>query len=127
MEKFLDFRPDLRKSIGSGAKTDINLCWTCGACDAECPVNLATGRLRPQAIVRMANLGLLEELIEPARDLVLPDLSEMCERMSECRKAIGRYRICPDGNDLPGAGHLELLPTILEIVCMFSTRSLAGG
>ena len=56
--------PDLRKSIGSGAKTNTNLCWTCGSCDPECPMNVATGRLRPQKIVRLANLGLLEELMD---------------------------------------------------------------
>ena len=56
-----------RKSIEQGAKADINRCWTCGSCDFECPVNVATGRLRPQKIVRMANLGMLDELLhEPA-------------------------------------------------------------
>jgi len=76
MPKLLKYRvsrstvkPDagLRKSIEQGANADINRCWTCGSCDFECPVNVATGRLRPQKIVRMANLGMLEELLyEPA-------------------------------------------------------------
>jgi len=62
-------RPDasLRKFIEQGAKADIYRCWTCGSCDFECPVNAATGLLRPQSIVRMANLGMLDELLhEPA-------------------------------------------------------------
>lgn len=54
---------DLRELIEQGAKADFYSCWTCGSCDFECPVNLATGRLRPQKIVRMANLGLLDELL----------------------------------------------------------------
>jgi len=53
----------LRKRIHQGAKADIYLCWTCGSCDNECPINIATGRLRPQKIVRMANLGMLDELL----------------------------------------------------------------
>ena len=44
------------------SSADILRCWTCGSCDFECPVNIFTGRLRPQKIVRMANLGLLDEL-----------------------------------------------------------------
>ena len=39
------------------------MCWTCSTCDSECPVEIATNRLRPQRIVRFANLGLIEELI----------------------------------------------------------------
>jgi len=62
-------KPDAghRKLIEQGAQADINRCWTCGSCDFECPVNVATGQLRPQKIVRMANLGMLDELLyEPA-------------------------------------------------------------
>jgi heterodisulfide reductase subunit C2 len=76
MPKLLKFKgsnstlkPDAghRKLIEQGAQADINRCWTCGSCDFECPVNVATGQLRPQKIVRMANLGLLDELLyEPA-------------------------------------------------------------
>ena len=57
----------LRKLIDKGARADINRCWTCGSCDFECPVNSATGQLRPQKIVRMANFGMLDELLnEPS-------------------------------------------------------------
>jgi heterodisulfide reductase subunit C len=55
--------PNLRKWINQGAKSDIHLCWTCGSCDNECPINIATGRLRPQKIIRMANLGMLDGLL----------------------------------------------------------------
>lgn len=53
----------LRKTIESNAHAQANLCWTCSTCDSECPVYLATGRLRPQKIVRMANLGFLDDLL----------------------------------------------------------------
>lgn len=45
------------------AEADIEPCWTCSSCDTECPVNAATGLLRPQQIVRMAAFGLLDELL----------------------------------------------------------------
>jgi heterodisulfide reductase subunit C len=54
---------ELRKLIESRAFALSSLCWTCGSCDLECPVNRATNRLRPQKLVRMANLGMLEELL----------------------------------------------------------------
>ena len=54
---------DHRKLIEQGAHADIQLCWTCGSCDFECPVNIATGKLRPQNVVRMANFGMLDELL----------------------------------------------------------------
>lgn len=52
-----------RKSIESGASADIVMCWTCSSCDLECPVNIATNMLRPQKLVRLANLGIIDELL----------------------------------------------------------------
>lgn len=67
IESILKPDADLRKSLDQGANADINLCWTCGSCDFECPVNRVTGRLRPQQIVRMATYGMLDELVhEPS-------------------------------------------------------------
>lgn len=63
MGTVIEFRPRLREYIECGAHANSPRCWTCGSCDFECPVNIATGRLRPQKIVRMANLGLLSDLI----------------------------------------------------------------
>ena len=59
-------RPDpvQRSQIESRSHTTSFMCWTCGSCDFECPVNIATGRLRPQKLVRLATLGLVEELLE---------------------------------------------------------------
>ena len=54
---------ELGKAIDVDAHAESCLCWTCSSCDLECPVNIATNRLRPQKIVRMANLGLLDELL----------------------------------------------------------------
>lgn len=55
--------PQVRQEIEGGAQAAINLCWTCQSCSAECPVNLATNRLNPMRIVRLANFGLMDELI----------------------------------------------------------------
>jgi heterodisulfide reductase subunit C len=55
--------PDLRQLVQKATQADTAMCWTCSSCDAECPVEIATNRLRPQRIVRLANLGLIEELI----------------------------------------------------------------
>ncbi len=56
--------PELRKVIESACMALSCQCWTCGSCDVECPVNIATGRLRPQRIVRLASLGFIEELLD---------------------------------------------------------------
>lgn len=77
--------PDLGQAfvIEDSARADSSLCWTCSSCDNECPVNIATGRLRPQRIVRMANLGMLEEL------LTLPEVW-YCLNCMRCRQ------VCPN-------------------------------
>jgi heterodisulfide reductase subunit C len=62
MDAILSPNSKLRSIIETDAQADSRLCWTCGSCDFECPVNIATGRLRPQKIVRLANLGLSLEL-----------------------------------------------------------------
>ncbi len=54
---------ELRKVIETGAKGASNQCWACGTCDNECPINLATNRLSPRKMVRLANYGLLDELL----------------------------------------------------------------
>ena len=74
---------DLRKKIDQGAQADISRCWTCGSCDFECPVNAATGLLRPQKLVRMANFGLIDELIQE------PSIW-YCQSCRRCRQ------ICPN-------------------------------
>lgn len=56
--------PGLRKVIESACLAQSYRCWTCSSCDVECPVNIATGRLRPQRIVRLASLGFIEELLD---------------------------------------------------------------
>lgn len=76
----LALRAKIERATGAGAA----LCWTCASCDAECPVNIATGSLRPQRIVRRANLGLAAELIE----------SPEIWYCASCRRCT---RICPNG------------------------------
>jgi len=57
--------PDLRvrSFIEGHAQAEINLCFTCGSCSVECPVNLASHRLDPRKLVILANLGALDELL----------------------------------------------------------------
>ena len=54
---------ELRKFIETAARAESNLCWACGTCDNECPINGASNRLSPRKIVRLANYGLLDELL----------------------------------------------------------------
>ena len=63
MEPLLHIDSQVRKDIESGAHAAINMCWTCQSCSTECPVNLATNRLNPMKIIRMANFGLIDELL----------------------------------------------------------------
>ena len=55
--------PEARKAIQEKTRANASLCWACSACDSECPVFLGSSRLRPQKVLRMANLGLLDELV----------------------------------------------------------------
>jgi len=59
------FTPDQneRQNIESNAHAQANLCWTCSTCDLECPIYRSTSQLRPQKIVRMANLGFIDDLL----------------------------------------------------------------
>lgn len=74
--------PKLRRHIEQAARAESHMCWTCLSCANECPVNLATSRLHPAKLVRMANLGLLEEL------LWAPEIW-YCQQCNRCNQ------ICP--------------------------------
>ncbi len=74
---------DLSKAIQKEALADSCMCWTCSSCDGECPINIATNKLRPQKIVHMAYVGLLEEM------LALPEIWYCLT----CRKC---NRTCPN-------------------------------
>jgi len=63
-----------------GAENDH--CISCNTCRIECPVNIATSLLQPRKLVRMVNLGLLDELIR------LPEIW-YCLQCNKCN------RICP--------------------------------
>ena len=64
MGGIIHYQPRAGRRIESESRAGIRCCWTCGSCDFECPVNIATGRLRPQKIVRMAAIGMLDELLD---------------------------------------------------------------
>ncbi len=57
---------DIGQLIESQTNAHSHICWTCGTCDNECPVFRATDRLRPQKTVRMANLGMMDDLLNLA-------------------------------------------------------------
>jgi len=57
-------RMENREAMDETSSAGMQACWTCGSCDFECPVNIYTHALRPQKIVRMANLGLWDELLQ---------------------------------------------------------------
>ena len=63
MKSSLTADRELRKVIETATQAESNLCWACGTCDNECPINIASNRLSPRKIVRMANYGLLDELL----------------------------------------------------------------
>ena len=84
MDSALTVNSKLREAIETGARAESNLCWTCGTCDSECPINLAANRLRPRQIVRLANLGLLEDL------LCMPEIW-YCLTCHHC------VEVCPNG------------------------------
>jgi heterodisulfide reductase subunit C len=83
MEMISKLNSDLRQVIQKATLADSTMCWTCSSCDSECPVEIATNRLRPQRIVRFANLGLIDELI------ALPEIW-YCLTCRRCN------RVCPN-------------------------------
>jgi len=94
--------PKTGKSIETNTHAKINLCWTCSSCDLECPINIATNRLRPQKIVRLANLGFIDELLSLPEiwyclkcrrcDFVCPNLVKPSSVMSYLRKEASRRK-----------------------------------
>lgn len=57
----------LRKgNFGVRLGEEMNRCYTCQSCLAECPVNKFTNRLHPMALVRMVRYGLYDELMRLA-------------------------------------------------------------
>ena len=56
--------PEIKEAIQEKTRANASLCWACSACDSECPVFMGSSRLRPQKVLRMANLGLLDELVD---------------------------------------------------------------
>jgi len=78
----LVLNPELRRQIEQAVHAESHMCWTCSSCANECPVNLATGRLQPNKIVRMANLGLFDELLRT------PEI-RYCQQCNRCNQ------VCP--------------------------------
>ncbi len=80
----------IRRLIEKKSSADSNMCWTCGTCDFECPVYISSQRLNPQKIIRMANLGMLDALLE------VPDIwyCQMCKRCHKgCPNSVKPFEV----------------------------------
>ena len=86
----------MRTLIENASHAQSNMCWSCSSCDSECPVNIATNRLRPQKIVRLAYLGFFEEL------LTIPEIwycltcrrcSQVCPNLVKPAMLVGYARL----------------------------------
>jgi len=80
----------IRRLIEEKSSADSYMCWTCGTCDFECPVYISAQRLNPQKVIRMANLGMLDEL------LGLPDIwyCQMCKRCHKgCPNSVKPFEV----------------------------------
>lgn len=87
-------------------EAEIESCFTCWSCAAECPVNV-TERLNPTKLVRMALLGLMDELVESAEIwycLSCNRCSNVCPMIAKPavliallqREAVSRKVVAPD-------------------------------
>ena len=56
--------PGIGSDISAAINSELSLCYTCGSCAAECPVNRFTNMLPPLKYVRMAGFGMVEELLQ---------------------------------------------------------------
>jgi heterodisulfide reductase subunit C len=94
--------PQAGQAVQKAARLDLGLCWTCGSCDFECPVNIATNRLQPRKLVRLANLGFVDELLS------LPEIW-YCLSCRRCN------RICP----------MQVQPA--DLIAYARSRALTSG
>jgi heterodisulfide reductase subunit C len=65
IEKMAGILPDLAsaRQFSASIRAGLNLCYTCGSCAAECPVNRATNLLHPHKYVRLAGFGVFDEFL----------------------------------------------------------------
>jgi heterodisulfide reductase subunit C len=92
-----------RSAIEASTHAGFYKCWTCGTCDGGCPVNIVTGSLRPQKIVRLAYIGMLEELLHLPEiwycltcrrcGLICPNLVKPCDIIAYVRQEMIRRDI----------------------------------
>lgn len=78
----IPFNKHIREIILQTTETRVNSCYTCNACIAECPLNISATVLSPLKLVRMANFGIMDELIH------LPEIWYCLQ----CRRC---YQVCP--------------------------------
>ncbi|NLE77761.1 MAG: disulfide reductase [Chloroflexi bacterium] len=77
---------DLVRQVQEISGQDLLACYQCGKCAAGCPVAFAMDLL-PSLVIRLAQLGLIEELLET-------ETIWLCAACQTC------YTRCPKGVDL---------------------------
>lgn len=80
-EKDANFKNEIAAQPGA---EHFKQCFTCGTCTASCPVAEVHSDYDPRKIIRMALLGLKEEVLSS-------DILWMCSRCYTC------YALCPQG------------------------------
>lgn len=80
-EKDANFKNEIAAHPGA---EHFKQCFTCGTCTASCPVAEVNDDYDPRRIIRMALLGLKEEVLSS-------DILWMCSRCYTC------YALCPQG------------------------------
>lgn len=59
----MNLRPRAGEPLPAAVEADYHLCLSCNACRSACTVHMATCRLPPLELVRMAALGMLDDLL----------------------------------------------------------------
>ena len=63
MSEIIHPKPESARALQQDSEAGTELCFTCSDCPAACPVFMSTDRFSPMKLVRMANYGLLDDLI----------------------------------------------------------------
>ncbi len=101
--------------FGSGALG----CYTCNTCTVECPVNKYVGRLDPRKIVRMAALGMKDDLLGSI-DIWLcmqcKKCNNICPQMVEPASAIRFFRNLAAREDVVSSEFVRFIEDIDDYV-----------
>jgi len=86
MEKIIlkEMDSNFKNEIAHPGAEHFKQCFTCGTCTAACPVAEVNEEYDPRKIIRMALLGMKDEVLSS-------DILWMCSRCYTC------YALCPQG------------------------------